>query len=290
MTPKKIILTIGVFLAAAASIGVFLFFTQGMGSPTVEDVQIPATEQETEETMEETTEETVSMEQIGSSNDLMGTAKMLLPYNSDIVGWISIQNTKVDYPVVQSEDNDYYLDTGFDHKSNRAGAVFMDYRNVFGFDVSEHSDNIVIYGHNMANNSMFGSLRRYRQDFSYYETNQYIELSSNYDRYTYVIFGLVITEGSAAAPWRYWDMEEFANKQEFDDYVATVRQKNLVDIDVDVQYGDQLLTLSTCYSDADDTRFLVIARKLREGENAENFAKLPEETTETTEETEIGDN
>ncbi len=290
MTTKKIILTISVFLAAAASLGAFLLFSQGRGTPTVEDVQIPATEQETEETMEETTEATVSMEEIGSPNDLTGAAQMLLPYNSDIVGWISIQNTKVDYPVVQSEDNDYYLDTGFDHKSNRAGAVFMDYRNVFGFDVSEQSDNIVIYGHNMANNSMFGSLRRYRQDFSYYKINQYIELCSNYDRYTYVIFGLVITEGSAEAPWRYWDMEEFANKQEFDDYVATVRQKNLVDIDVDVQYGDQLLTLSTCYSDADDTRFLVIARKLREGENAENLARLPDESTETTEETETGDN
>jgi len=290
MTPKKIILTVSALLAAAASLGVFFYFSQYQGTPTIEEVHQPTSEQVSEETTEETTEETFSVDELVASNDLTGVAQTLLPYNSDIVGWISINNTKVDYPVVQSEDNDYYLDTGFDHKFNRAGAVFMDYRNVFGFDVSEQSDNIVIYGHNMANNSMFGSLRRYRQDYSYYETNQFIELSSNYDRYTYVIFGLVITEGSADAQWRYWDMEEFATEREFNDYVDTVRLKNLVDIDVDVQYGDQLLTLSTCYSDADDTRFLVIARKLREGESAEDFVKPPEETTETTEETQTGDN
>ena len=80
-------------------------------------------------------------------------------------------------------------------------------------------------------------------------------------------------------------MEEFANEQEFNDYVNTVRQKNMVDIDVDVKYGDQLLTLSTCYSDADDTRFLVIARKVREGEKAEDLVEPLTEASESTETT-----
>ncbi|MBR2914110.1 MAG: class B sortase [Oscillospiraceae bacterium] len=285
MNAKKIILTIAAVLAAAAALSATLYIIYGRGTPSVGEVEEMPTEQATELQTEETTEPSVSVEEIDAPNDLTGMAAALLPFNADTVGWITIPNTKVDYPVVQSDDNAYYLDTGFDHKFTRAGAVFMDYRNVFGYDVSEHSDNIVIYGHNMANNSMFGSLRRYRQDFDYYRTNQFIELSSNYDRFTYVIFGLVIAEGSAEAQWRYWDMEEFANEQEFNDYVNTVRQKNMVDIDVDVKYGDQLLTLSTCYSDADDTRFLVIARKVREGEKAEDLVEPLTEASESTETT-----
>lgn len=281
MKLKTIILTgSGILLAGLSALGVWYVVSR------------PQPPQQAEESIAETvipteeipTETQYIVSEFGKVNGLTGLAKELLRLNPDTVGWISIQNTKVDYPVVQSEDNDYYLDTGFDHKPNRAGAVFMDYRNVFGFDVAEQSDNIVIYGHNMANNTMFGSLRRYRQDLSYYETSQFIELSSNYDTSTYVIFGLVITDGSASAQWRYWDMEEFADEQAFNDYVSTVRQKNMTDIDVDVQYGDQLLTLSTCYSDADNSRFLIIARKMREGETAENLARIPEETvaTETT--------
>ncbi len=275
---KKMVLTGATCLAAAVCFAVFYYVSRGTGTPTVE-LTAPTTVETTEAT-EATTEAGVYLAEFGQPNDLTGLAKTLLRMNPDTVGWIRIENTKVDYPIVQSEDNDYYLDTGFDHKPNRAGAVFMDYRDVFGFDVSGQSDNIVIYGHNMANNTMFGSLRRYRQDYTYYETNQYIDVWSNYDHYSYVIFGLVITDGSAEAEWRYWDMEEFATQQEFEDYVSTVRRKNLVDIDVDVQYGDQLLTLSTCYSDADDSRFLVIARKMREGETSETLVRRPQEATE----------
>ena len=154
----------------------------------------------------------------------------------------------------------------------------MDYRDVFGFDENAQSDNILLYGHNMANNSMFGSLRRYRQDLTFYKQAPYIELESNYEQYTYVIFALSITDGSADASWRYWDMQELDTQEEFDAYVETARHKSLVEIPVDVQFGDKLLTLSTCYSDADDSRFLVIARRVRPDETAESFASaFPQE-------------
>lgn len=208
----------------------------------------------------------------GTVNGMTGKARMLTEYyNADTVGWITVPETKVDNPIVQVPNNEYYLDHGYDHKPFRAGTVFMDYRNNFGFDEKAQSDNILLYGHNMANNTMFGSLRRYRQDLTFYKKAPYIELESNFQHYTYVIVALTITEGSAAASWRYWDMEEFPNQESFDAYIETARQKSLVQIPVDVQYGDKLLTLSTCYSDADDSRFLVIARRVRPGETAETF-------------------
>ncbi|MBR0485416.1 MAG: sortase, partial [Oscillospiraceae bacterium] len=192
-------------------------------------------------------------------------SKSMRQYNGDSVGWIKIPGTKVNNPLVQCEDNDFYLSIGFNHQPYRAGTVFMDYRNLFGFGQENWSDNILLYGHNMANNEMFGSLRRYRQDLTYYQNNQFIELDSNYEHATYVICALPITYGGADADWRYWDMEEFKDEEEFNTYMKYARDQSVANItNVDVKYGDKLLTLSTCYSDEDNSRFLVIARKLRD--------------------------
>ena len=207
----------------------------------------------------------------GNDNQITGMARSMQEYNSDSVGWISIAGTKVNNPIVKSDDDEYYLSMGFDHKEYRAGTVFLDFRNYFDFDQNTWSDNLILYGHNMANNEMFGSLRRYRQDLSYYKENPFIEIDSNYEHATYVIFALPITYGGADAEWRYWDQLEFPEQADFDNYIQYAREKSLVDIDIDVQYGDKLITLSTCYSDEDDSRFLVIGRKLREGETAETF-------------------
>lgn len=205
-------------------------------------------------------------------NSMTGMAKSMRQYNQDSVGWIRIAGTQVDNPIVKSDDDEYYLDTGFNHEYYRAGTVFLDFRNYFDYDSSTWSDNLILYGHNMANNEMFGSLRKYRQDLNYYKNNQFIEIDSNYEHATYVIFALPITYGGADAEWSYWNMLEFPEQADFDNYISNAREKSLVDINVDVQYGDKLITLSTCYSDEDDSRFLVIGRKLRDGETVESFA------------------
>ena len=210
---------------------------------------------------------------VGTVNGMTGRAKTLCNYyNADTIGWINVPRTDVDYPIVLGDDNEYYLDHDFDHKSEREGAVFMDFRNTFGYGDDQQSDNLLIYGHNMARNTMFGSLRKYRQDLEFYREAPFIEIESNYKKYTYVIFALPITSGSAEAEWRFWDMEDFGDQAAFDDYVAKAREKSLVDIPVDVKYGDKLVTLCTCYSDEDNSRFLVIGRRLRPGENAATFA------------------
>ena len=219
----------------------------------------PATEEPTEAETEPSTEEI--------ELPLSARAQELLAQNPDTRGWIKVEHTDVDNPFVQCDDNEYYLSNSFEKEPFRAGTVFMDYRDIFGWKESEQSTNIILYGHNMANNTMFGSLRRYRQDETYYKTAPFIELSSNYKTYTYVIFANPITDGSAQATWRYWDMEDLSNPEEFTAYVETAKQKSLSKIPIDVEYGDKILTLSTCYSDADDSRFLIIARRLREGES-----------------------
>lgn len=222
------------------------------------------TEEETEvETVEETTEP-----------EMTECAKELLAQNPDTVGYITVEGTEVDNPVVQTTDNDYYLSVGFDGQEFRAGTVFMDYTDVFGADTDTWSENIVLYGHNMADNTMFGSLRKYRQDPSYYKDYPFITFSSNYADYTYVMVGLVITSGDADADFPYWRMEELDDKEAFDGYMLAVEEKNMIDNPIDVQYGDSLLTLSTCYSDEDNSRFIIVSRRLREGETTDELLEL----------------
>ncbi len=199
--------------------------------------------------------------------ELTERAKKLLEQNPDTVGYITIDKTQVDNPVVQTVDNDYYLSTGFDGQEFRAGTVFMDYTDIIGPYPDEWSENIVLYGHNMADNTMFGSLRRYRQDLEFYQESPFITFSTNYADYTYVIFGLIITGGDPDSDFLYWTMEELDDKKTFDSYVNSVESKNMIDNPLDVSYGDSILTLSTCYSDEDNSRFLVVARRLRENED-----------------------
>ena len=210
----------------------------------------------------------------GPVNGMSARARTLCEhYNGDYVGWVTVPNTEVDNPIVVGEDNSFYLNHGFDHKEYDAGTVFMDYRNVFGYDEAGQSENIILYGHNRADKTMFGSLRIYRQNLEFYREAPFIELESNYKKYTYVLFALPIADGNGTAAWRFWDMEELNDQASFDDYVKNAREKSLVDIPVDVKFGDKLVTLCTCFSDADNSRFLLIGRRLRPGETMETFSK-----------------
>jgi len=223
------------------------------------------------------------MKYVPSNTGMTDRAKQLLKLNPDIIGWIKIDNTICDYPVVidpgEVEEgspfygpeayipDSYYLDHDLDRSYKRSGTLFLDYRDVFGSNEEEQSENLVIYGHNMADNTMFGSIRRYRQDYDFYDVSPFIELSSNYRDYEYVIFAFLITSGSYdATDFHYWNMEELDTKEDFDFFVDRCKSWAMLDTGVDVQYGDKLLTLSTCYADEDNSRFLVVARRLRDGE------------------------
>ncbi len=294
----KIIIASAAAIAAAGLIAFVLFLhnRQEEDIPVAEEVPI-ITEAETTVTTTTEEPETTTTTAVPVLSD---RAQELLKQNKDTVGWIKINNTQVDYPIVRDPGeipatdtyyggeeygwNSYYLTHDFNRNYWREGALFMDFRNEFGGFEEDQSENIVIYGHNMANGNMFGSIRRYRQDYSFYEQEPFIQLSSNYKDYDYVICGFCITSGNWYGDFIYWDMEELDNKEDFDYYINTVRQKQMIDTGVDVQYGDKLLTLSTCYADEDNSRFIIVARRLREGEKAGDFSTIEKrkETATTT--------
>ncbi|MBQ8960153.1 MAG: class B sortase [Ruminococcus sp.] len=269
--------------AIGLAVGAVVLDHDDKGVPTVSDI-VEVTQAPTEPPT------LPRYEYVPSEGGMTERAKMLLKKNKDIYGWIKIENTQVDYPVVRDpgeipagvamyggealEYNSFYLDHDLDLNYLREGTLFMDWRDDFGSVEEDQSENIVIYGHNMANNTMFGSLRRYRQDYDFYEEAPFIEMSSNYRDYDYVIFACLITSGNWYTDFVYWDMEELDTDEEFNSYLESVRSKQMFDTGIDVQPGDKLLTLSTCYADEDNSRFLVVARRLRDGEVAGDLSSV----------------
>lgn len=228
-------------------------------------------------------------EYVPSNSGMTEHAKLMMKRNNDTVGWLRINGTQIDYPLLKDpgditpntgygdqfvEYNEYYLHHSFDRNYLFEGNIYMDCRDDFGSDEDQQSENIVIYGHNMLNGSQFGNLRYYYNNLSYYWTNPFVYLSSNYKDYTYVIVSFCVTSGNSDTDFRYWDMQELDTQEDFDYYVNRIKRDQFIDTGVDIAYGDKLLTLSTCYADADNTRFIVLARRLRDGEVAGDLSTV----------------
>lgn len=211
------------------------------------------------------------------SDEMLGYMESLVEINEDIVGYIQIpdkngdcSDTKVDYPIVQKKfesDKDYYLNHNIYGEYADAGSIYLDWRNVL--DSQERSDNLIIYGHQMRDGSMFGNLLEYWRNVYFYENHPCIELSSRYEVSTYKIFAVYMADGGQGdSDFVYYNTIDFSSKEEFFEYINQIKRRSLILNDVDMQYGDELLTLQTCntgyYTDA---RFVVAARKLREGED-----------------------
>lgn len=167
--------------------------------------------------------------------------------NSDIVGWLYIPGTVVDYPVVKTGDNEKYLDTLFSGEKNKAGAIFMDYRNKPGFT----DDNTILYGHNMKNKSMFHVLVEYsNQDFYNDHKNiYYYTLDGAYELRIFSVF-------KANASDMYTSVS-FGKSKEAD--LKALAARTLVLTDEKIDGEKNIATLSTCSYEFDDARFVVQA-------------------------------
>ena len=189
--------------------------------------------------------------------------------NPDIVGWLTVPGTKCDNPVVQTTDNDKYLNTTFEGEKSKYGTLYADYRN--NFDGTELSDNTVIYGHHMKDGLMFGQLNRLRK-FDTYKANPVLQFTTSYDpqvvNWKIVSVFIVNTTliDSTDVIFNY-HIPEFSSALQFNRYLNEVQQRSFIDTGVDVVYGDKLLTLSTCTYEFDDARLVVVARRVRDGES-----------------------
>lgn len=205
----------------------------------------------------------------------------LLEINEDVVGWITIGDEDdpfIDYVVMQGDDNSYYLNHNYKGDKSVSGAIFADYRDPITAD--DQPANIVLYGHNMSSGEYFARLTRYfnyrpsgNTGMEFYKQHPTLTFSTLYEKSTYKIFAGVLmnVRKKDGEVFRYIDGLNFGTKAEFDDYCANILDRStFYSPDVDLKYGDELLTLSTCifdYGDAFDLRWVVFARKVRDGED-----------------------
>ena len=179
--------------------------------------------------------------------------------NTDTVGWIRINGTKVNYPVMQApRQESYYLKRDFYKKDSRFGCIYAEE----DADLSLPSDNITLYGHNMNDGSMFASLHKYNSK-EFYEENPYITFDTLYEHRIYQIIAVFNTTDLWETGFAYHLFVD-GNKIEFAEFVAECKSLSLYDTGVSATYGDQLLTLSTCDNDYEDDhgRFAVVAKRI----------------------------
>ena len=208
-----------------------------------------------------------------NNGEILDSAKQLLEINPDTVGWVHIEGTNVSLPVVQkttSDGNEYYLKRAFDGSSNKAGTVFMDMRNVI--DAHKRSDNLIIYGHNQKDKTMFGDLAYYKKDLDYYKSHPVIKFSSNYRNDVYKIFAYFVSpvlpeQTSDGVIFDYHNYIELDDEERYNDFIENIMARSQIITPVDVKHGDKFLTLSTCSNEFEPSRFVVVARCVRKGED-----------------------
>lgn len=173
--------------------------------------------------------------------------------NNDTIGWIKVNNTNIDYPLVQSKDNNYYLTHNYNKKKTSAGWIFLDKRN--NKDLS--NKNNIIYGHSRKDKSMFGTLK-YTLNKNWYKNkdNLIIKITTETKKYNYEVFSIYTIEKE-----NYYLQTDFTTKKEYKTFLNILRERSIYDFKTDIENTTSILTLSTCYKD--NQRVVVHAKLIK---------------------------
>jgi len=204
----------------------------------------------------------------------------LLNENPDVAGWITVDDTKIDNVVLQTDNNEYYLDKDFYGNRNIAGQIYIDYRCVANDYDKNQSDNLIIYGHNQADQTMFGTLKKYKikkdntKNFDFYLDHPTFKFSNLYEEYTYKIVAMFVVEVEPyqtrdGVVFDYHNYVNFNKNRTFSDFKENILARTAVNTGVDFNEDDKFVTLSTCSNEFEPSRFVVIGRRVRDGESPE---------------------
>lgn len=180
--------------------------------------------------------------------------------NQDIVAWFEIEDTNINYPVLQTTDNDYYLTHNYKKEEQKGGSLFLDK----DFDLTNGSDNYLIYGHRMTNGTMFEDLMKYEKE-DFYKQHTKIKFTTNKEDSVYEILSVFYSRvyyKSEKDVFRYYYFVNANNEQEYNEFVEKAKKVSIYDTGVSATYGEQLLTLSTCEYSQEDGRFVVVCKKV----------------------------
>jgi len=183
--------------------------------------------------------------------------KKLYELNNDFVGWLKIENTNISYPVMQTKNSrkDYYLRKNFYKEYSQLGTPYIaEYCNI------QTSDNVIIYGHHIKNNQMFGELEKYKKK-EFYKSHKIISFNTINEKANYEIVAVFKTV--AYTGFEYYKFVNSSSKQEFDTFIQKCKELSFYETKNTAKYGDKLITLSTCEYSNKDGRLVVVAKKIK---------------------------
>ncbi len=179
--------------------------------------------------------------------------------NKKLIGWLKIDDTIIDYPVMQTANNEYYLDHNFNQEYDKNGSLFLDK----DCDVVHRNTNLIIYGHHMKSGKMFGNLNSYSNE-DYGKKHSLIQFDTIYEKGTYEVMYVFRSRiyNEDEVVFKYYQFLDAASEAEFNSNMQEMAALSLYDTGVTASYGDELLTLSTCDSSETDGRFVVVAKRV----------------------------
>ena len=193
--------------------------------------------------------------------EILPRFKELYEENNDLAGWLTIDGTVIDYPVMYKEDdNDFYLSHNFNKDSDINGLLVLDKR----CERDGSGRNMLIHGHHMRNGSMFGSLTKY-EDESYFKEHPVITFSTLYEERQYEIFAVFKSSvyDEEADDIKFYDFIDIQTREDFNTYIRSALDDSLYDTGVRPYWGDKLLSLSTCEYSKENGRLVVVGREVK---------------------------
>ena len=184
----------------------------------------------------------------------------LYKQNNDMVGWIRINDTNINYPVMQSIDKpNFYLKHGFDKSYTDYGCPYV----AESCDLSKPSDNLIVYGHHMKNGSMFSDLEKFKKK-DFWEEHKTFNFNTLYEKQAYEIIAVfktvVYTESSSE--FKYFQFSDAESPEHFNNYISKCKTKAIYETGVTAEYGDKLITLSTCEYSNTNGRLVLVAKRI----------------------------
>ncbi len=191
--------------------------------------------------------------------DILPEYATLYTKNRKFAGWLKIGGTNIDYPVMQTVDNDYYLNHNFNQEKDANGALFLDCT----CSLYPRSTNMIIYGHHMKSGNMFGNLQAYAKE-SYGKDHSLITFDTIYEKATYQVMYVFYSKvyDNDDLVFKYYQFIDANSETEFNYYMEEMKKLSLYDTGVTAEFGDTLLTLSTCDHSQTDGRFAVVAKRI----------------------------
>lgn len=208
------------------------------------------------------------------TDEILDRYKELYEENSDLIGWLTIDDTVIDYPVMQTpDDEEYYLKRDFDKNYNDNGCLIMDTDSNVGVGTKEGgyfggesapSTNLIIHGHTMKSGAMFGNLKLYEKE-DYAKEHNIIKFDSLYESREYEVIAVFYSQVyyTTDTCFKYYKFFEAENQAEFDDWYDNIKELSLFDTGVEAELGDEFITLSCCAYHVEDGRFVVVGKRIK---------------------------